>query len=251
MLFSSNHRWILPSLLSLLLVAPNARATVDFVELYYVDYPPYMIVDEAGKSSGIDVEVTKAAFAAVGINTDIRLAPWKRILKSMQRGRIAGTLSCSRRPEREPFMIFSNQLNEIRQVAIMSRNADASGLSSVDDFTKYKVIAIEDWGNQRELERRGIAHETTAGANNAINSVVFRGVDLFYNGEISSRYHARQLGLQDNIKVIPLEDKESTPLYLCLSKEFPDSEYLRDRFNEGLKIIKRNGIFKAIYAKYL
>ena len=250
MLFCSLFKRLFSPLLILLYTAP-ALAEFETVVLYAVDYPPYMVVESDDNISGIDVEVTQAAFAAVGITTDVKTAPWKRILKNIEHGRIAGTLSCSRRPDREEFIFFSDKVNEINQVAIMSRSRDDSQLNKLDDLKNFRVIAVEDWGNQRELARRGVEHQTTAEMDNGINSVVFRDVDVFYNGEMSTKYRARQLGLHDNIKAKRLSDKKSTPLHLCLSKKYPGAAVLTEKFNEGLGIIKANGVFKAIYSKYL
>jgi len=221
------------------------------LELYAVNYPPYMIIDAQGVISGIDVEVTKAAFAAVDIPVQILTAPWKRILKSLEYGYIAGALTCSYRPDREKFVNFSDKVSEANQVAVFKVNADVSELINFDDLHNFKVIAVEGWGIQKELERSQIAHDTTQEMDNGIKSVVFRDVDVFYNGELATLYRARQLNLQDKIKIKRFADKKSNTFHLCLSQEFSGSENLIKQFNRGLKIIKASGEYDKVYSKYL
>ncbi len=226
-------------------------AAEDVIELYAVDYPPYMIVSDVNNISGIDVDVTREAFAAVGITAKINTAPWKRVLKNLEHGRVLGALSCSKRPDRVSFMLFSDQVSEANQVAVMSKGLDDRKLVNFQDLSNFKVIAVEGWGIQRELVRKNIPHTTTAEMDNGIKSVVYRDIDVFYSGELTTLYRAGQLGIQDDIKIKRFTDKESSSFHLCLSKGYPDSQRLLQLFNTGLAKIKASGRFDAIYEQYL
>ncbi|MEH6446080.1 MAG: transporter substrate-binding domain-containing protein [Oceanospirillaceae bacterium] len=223
----------------------------DIVELYAVDYPPYMIIGPQGKVSGIDAEVTISAFASVGVPVQILTAPWKRVLKSLQYGSIAGALSCSKRSGREKFIAYSDKVSEANQVAVMKADGDDSQLNSFADLAKFKVMAVDGWGVQKELEAKKIAHITTQEMDDGIKSVVFRNVDIFYSGELTTLYRVRQLGLQDKIKTKRFVDKPSVSFHLCLNKSIDGNQALIEMFNQGLQNIKASGEFDAIYKKYL
>ncbi|WP_286238769.1 substrate-binding periplasmic protein [Neptuniibacter halophilus] len=235
----------------LLVCSTLLRAESDKVELYTVNYPPYTIIDEAGNISGIDVEVTKAAFAAVGIDAIIKTEPWKRIYKNVTHGRVAGVLSCSRRPDREAIILFSDPTSEATQVAIAATETDLSELQVFADLKKFSVTSVEGWGIEKELTRAGIEHTTTPDPEGSLRAVVFRDLDIYYSGRLTTLYLARQMGLADKIKVKTFTDKQSTDFHLCLSKQFPGSESLRETFNRGLKMIRENGQFQSIYDRYL
>ncbi len=220
------------------------------LELYITDYSPYMII-EGENFSGIDVEVTQAAFAEVGVETKFLAAPWKRILKSLEHGRIAGALTCSKRADRFAFIDYSDEISQANQVAITSTTTDDSKLIHLPDLNQFSVIVVEGWGVQKELTRENIKHATTQKLDSGIKSVVFRNIDVLYSGELTTLYRARKLGLQDRIKTKRFLDKQSTSLHLCLSKKFADNTVLLEKFNAGLKKIKASGKFAAIYQKYL
>lgn len=239
------------SVLMLILASFSVWAAGKPVELYAVDYPPYMIVDKQGVASGIDVEVTQAAFAAVGVETVILTAPWKRILKSLKHGRISGALTCSKRADRLNFITYSDQVSEANQVAVMAKDVNDQKLVNYEDMQYFKVIAVEGWGIQKELVKSGIKHDITQEMDNGLKSIIYRDIDIFYSGELTALYRARQLGLQDKIKTKRFADKKSSTFHLCLSKAHPQSEALVKQFNEGLKKIKASGDFDAIYKKYL
>ncbi len=226
-------------------------AQAESIELYTVDYPPYTIMGQDGVFSGIDVDVVKAAFLAVGINVELKTAPWTRILKNIEHGHTLGTISCSKRPERLEYVIFSAPISAVKDVAVMAALADDQALAQVSDLEKFEVIAVNGWGVEQELSRLGIAHTTTPSIETGINAVINRGVDVFYNGELSTLFRARELGLLDKIKLKHFKDKMSTPLHICFSKQHSESQRLVERFNLGLSRIKDQGIYQAIYDKYL
>ncbi|WP_415891664.1 transporter substrate-binding domain-containing protein [Neptuniibacter sp. PT8_73] len=234
----------------ILLLSPFAIAK-QTIQLYSVDYPPYTIIDDKGVISGIDVEVTQAAFAAVGINADIQTAPWKRILKSIRHGRMAGTVTCSKRAGRDQFILFSDVLSEANQSAVMRLERSDDDIVSFDDLGKVEVSVVDGWGIQKELQQAGIAHSIVPDVDSGIRSLVYRNVDVFYNAGLVTNYRARQLGLQDKIKIKRLKGKQSTQYHLCLSKAYPNAEVLLEKFNEGLRLIKSNGQYQVIYDRYL
>ncbi|SER04474.1 amino acid ABC transporter substrate-binding protein, PAAT family [Amphritea atlantica] len=247
-MFSRLHKSVLAVLLTSLSYV--AAAGGHQLELYTVNFPPYTIIEPQNTIRGIDVEVVTAAFAAVGIEAIITEAPWKRILKNMEHGRVAGTLSCARNAPREKFMLFSEPISENIWGAVTSRDFDSHNLSHLSDIQGYEVIAVADWGQSQQLSQHNLRHSVTPDIDSGIRSVVYRNVDLFYNGKLPSLYHAQNLGLQDKIAFHRFEDIESTPLHLCLSRLYPDSQTLLEQFNSGLNKIKHSGEFDAIYKKY-
>lgn len=221
------------------------------VEVFVIDYPPYTIVNEQSQISGIDVDVVTAAFASAGVEAVFRTAPWKRIEKNLEHGYIAGATSCSRRPEREAYILFSDKVSEINQVGVMATETDGSKLSNLMDLQHYKVTVVDGWAIQKVLVKKGIEHIKAPTMDSGIRSVVFRDIDILYNGELTTLYRAQQLGLQDKIKIKRFSDKHSTALYLCLSKHYPGNLKLLEKFNTGLKHIKASGELDVIYDKYL
>ncbi|MGH1462385.1 MAG: substrate-binding periplasmic protein [Neptuniibacter sp.] len=221
------------------------------LEFYVVHYPPYEIIDESGSISGIDVDVTKAAFAAVNISIVVKTAPWKRILKNIEYGRIPGTITCSKRPGRDVFIDYSDPISEAQQVVFSAVGTSIDSLEEFSDMNNFSVTVVDGWGIQNELELANISHQPTVDVGSGINAIVYRDVELFYNGNLTTLYHAKQMGLDDQIKATVLTGKGKTDFHLCLSKVYPNTAFLKQRFNEGLEIIKANGAYKNIYQHYI
>lgn len=235
--------------LASLISAPSLSAA-SAVELYIVDYPPYTIVD-GNRREGIDVEVTRAAFAASNVSIKIKTAPWKRIMKSMEHGRIAGVITCSKRPERQKHFYFSDSLSEVNQVAVMRKERPDQDIVSFSDLDRVKVSVVDSWSVQKELQQANIPHIMVPDVDSGIRSLLYRDIDVFYNAHLVAKYRAQQIGLLDKIKIKRLEGKTGMPYFLCLSKNYPETDELLQKFNQGLQEIKINGQYKAIYERYL
>lgn len=221
------------------------------IELFVVHYPPYEIIDPAGVISGIDVEVARKAFEAVEIPIVVKTAPWKRILKNIEYGRIAGTITCSQRPGRDTYIHYSDPISNAQQVFFSAVDTPISSLKNFSDIANYTVTVVDGWGIQKELEYAGIDHLPTLDVSSGINAIVYRDVEFFYNGFLTTQYQARVMGLENKIKATFLEDRGKTDFHICFSKAYPEYKLLTQRFNEGLKLIKSNGVFDEIYQRYL
>ena len=221
------------------------------LQFYVVDFPPYIIAPDEGDIHGIGIETTQAAFAKVGIETTFSLLPWKRIMKSMEHGSALGTVSCSRRPERSHYMLFSDELTISTRVAVSRKEIDTSGIQDLQDLRNYSVVSVEDWGMEQQLTAEAIPHEVTPTLESGIVAIRYRNIDILYASAYPSLHYAKNLGVRKDIKITPIASEPSVPLYLCLSKQYPESRTILEKFNTGLRMIKQDGTYQAIRAKYL
>lgn len=236
----------------LLLGSSAAYSESELVQLHVVDFPPYIIVSDSQVGiTGMDIDIVQAAFAATGAEVNFSSTPWKRIIKSMERGTILGTVSCSRRPERLSYMLFSDEVTSTNRVAVSRTEIETSTIQSLNDLKNYSVVSIDGWGMEQQLTAENIPHETTSTYEGAMMAMRYRNIDIFYAAEYPSLYYARKLGIHRDIKITPIHSEPVTPLYLCMSKTYPNSREIMDRFNAGLQKIKQDGTYQAIRAKYL
>lgn len=229
----------------------SVQAKEDLI-IYVVDYPPYILVnDETNEVTGVDVDVTRAALASQGIDVEFQVMPWPRIIKSMEQGIILGTLSCSKRPGRDSFMLFSDTLSNVTRSLVSKNSFDSSSIFSLSDASKHSIVTVEGWGMQKQLVSLNIAHQAAPDIASAIKAVRYRNVDLLYMAEYPARYYIKLLGEDLDLKVMPIRDEEPLSLYVCLSRGYPEAEVVLNSFNSGLRHIKENGLYDQIRSQYL
>lgn len=229
---------------------PLRAATPAQLLFYAVDYPPFIIVSPDGSITGKDIETIQAAYAAMDIQVDFATAPWKRILKGMQHGSIVGTSTCSRRPEREPYMLFSEKISEVRQAALSLYSTNTDAIKELRHLNQFSVVTVEGWSLDTQLTNLRIAHARVPSPDDAIRQLVNNRVQIFYSGQQSTLFRANQMGYGGLLKSTPLEDVPIIDYFLCISKHYPDAEKLLRLFNQGLKEIEQNGVLAAILEKY-
>lgn len=219
------------------------------LELYVVDYPPYIVVEPDGAISGRDVAVVKAAFKAVGIEVIYREVPWKRILKSLEHGTVAATPTCSARADRAHYILYSEKLSEAHQTALSVLKTPVQ-IQQLNDLKNYSVVAVEGWGIEKQLTELGIAHDTVTSPDDAIRQLINQRVEVYYSGQEATLFRAKQLGYGGLLKSTPLADVPTTDYFLCISKHYPEAQTLLTRFNTGLSLIEQNGTLREIQAQY-
>ena len=243
------HHFRLIQLLIISLFSVHVYAAHPLV-FYVVDYPPYIIVKEGKVVTGVDVDVVKAAYSAVGQDVEFRVLPWKRILKLMEAGEIAGTVSCSVREPRKRYMWFSEPISQSRVAAASIKDRGIHGIRVLEDLKNYSVVAVGGWGIQSQLITQGIEHATTKDFRTGLISIIYRGMDVFYTHEIPTLNQALKMHVEDKITMTYIDDVPPIVLHLCVSQRYPASQSIVDKFNRGLALIKKSGTFGEIQSHY-
>ena len=216
------------------------------------NYPPYITIDTTTHVvSGMDIRIVKAAFESVGINASFEAEQWQDILQGIQTGKFVGTVSCARRPERAPYMLFSDEVSTSSRVLISRPDFSSDQIESIYDLSQYRITSVAKWDMEQQLTQLNIPHSTVQSISQGLELIMAQKADAFYVSSYPALHQARQMGLQKSIKVTSLVAEPLVPLHVCFSKANPESKDLLQAFNQGLKIIKHNGTFQAIRDEYL
>lgn len=240
------------SLLLSVLFSCHVSAWGQTVTIPVVNFPPYIIISPMENTiSGMDIRIVREAFAQRNIETKFVSRPWLSIMQGMQSGSTLGTVSCSRRPERASFMLFSNELGTTSRAVISRADLDTHDIESVYDLTDYNVVSVKGWDMEQQLLSLNIPHRQISSMSEGLNDIVNGKSDLFYVSDYPAMYQARLQGIHKQLKVTNIVSEPLVPLHVCFSKQHPEARTLMQEFNEGLQTIKRNGIYQAIRNEYL
>ncbi|SBS32799.1 Bacterial extracellular solute-binding proteins, family 3 [Marinomonas aquimarina] len=240
------------SLLLSVLFGCHVSAWGQSVTFPVINYPPYIITSTADNTvSGMDIRIVREAFAQRNIDAQFVARPWQDIMQGMQTGHTLGTVSCSRRPERVSFMLFSDELGTTSRAVISRTDLDTYNIESVYDLADYRVVAVKGWDMEQQLQERKIPHQQMSSLSEGLTAVVNGDSDLFYVSDYPAMYQARQQGIHKQLKVTSIVSEPLVPLHVCFSKQHPEARSLMQEFNKGLQAIKRNGVYQTIRNEYL
>lgn len=223
------------------------------------EFPPYNYLDDKGSVVGSSTEIVTAVLRRMGFEANIRLLPLKRAYQEAAAGNVALLMTFARNPEREKDLFFTDSLASI-EVVFFKRKADHIAWNVLSDVKDFRVGYVQgyDYGStmmgaieQNTFNRLdAIAASETADYQQLLKLLHDR-IDL----AVCPKTQCTRIIRINSPKLDDLDyiDKLIGPareFYAGFSKQWPNAEALRDRFNENLKHLRAEGTIDSIFKKY-
>lgn len=225
-------------------------------EYVFATYPgvaPYIIQGE-GKPSGIEIDVVEAAMAAAGLDLRFTTVPFGRGVKQFKDGEVDAALTISLAADLDLGKAhFSDNHITFRNVAI-TLTENGIELPDVKSLGQHSVAAFEFAKEYLGPEFADMANTNPKYSEmipdtRPIPPTLFAGradvVVIEFN--IFKHHIKNETYLVPTDKLITVHNIFSENPFVVA---FADPE-VRDAFNAGLKVIRKNGTYDAILTKYV
>lgn len=209
-------------------------------------YPPYEFLDEEGRPSGFNVELTRAIARVMGMEVDIRLGSWNEMRRALTVGEVDILQGMVPSEERAAQVDFTLPHAVVHQ-SIWNRSNEPP-ITSVEQMEGREVIVMRgsimhDFMLRQNVDARLVTVDSLA---EALRLLASGSYDCALVAKLPGQYLIKKLGLT-NIEAVP------RPL---LAQDYgyavkKGNRELLARFNEGLSILKESGEYQAIYRKWL
>lgn len=211
------------------------------------DYPPYEFLDESGRPTGYNVELTRAVAEAMGLNVRIRLGPWGEIRRALENREIHAIHGMFHSEERAGSVDFSTPHTIVYHSAFARRQTPPIG--SLDDLAGKSLVVmrgdiLHDFVNQARLSDETLPVDTQA---EALRELAAGKHDYALTAKLPGVYLIRELGLNAIRPVGPA----FLPSRYCYAVPKGTNPELLSAFNEGLAILNQSGRYAQIYEKWL
>lgn len=212
------------------------------------DFPPHKIEHPgADAQRGFDIDIISEAFRRKGWSLEIAFLPWKRALEFATRDEYDGLCSCSRTPEREATLLFSDEIGAVSVGLFALSPAALEGVSGLSDLKDRRVAVVGGYNLEAELEAAGAKVSAASTDKRALEMLLHGNIDLLYAFELPTRHFMRTRTL---IKQIEYREVRRNPYYLCLSRASPRSEQAMADFNSALAEMKVDKTMRRILRRY-
>ncbi|KLN61815.1 hypothetical protein WH96_05875 [Kiloniella spongiae] len=219
------------------------------ITIHAVHYPPYSIEKSQGKDlRGFDVEVVIEAFRRVSINAKVEFMPWSRILLRTEQGKTAAALSCAKDPSRDHYIFYSKPISHMTNSYIAKQDYQGEIPRTLRDGIGKKIVVVSGYVNELELKKAEVPYHPVLNDHAALNILLKRNIDFFYSGREFIKYITAGKSTGSELRYFDMPDR--VPLHLCFSKNWPASKFILAKFNKGLAVIKSDGTYDKIHAKY-
>jgi len=218
------------------------------------EYLPF--TSEKLNGYGATTELVTAICKAADIKPNYRFFPWKRVEIALAKGEAFGAFPYGITQEREGKFKFSEPIYSVKNIIITcTKNikTDKKNMyKKLEDLKGYRVGILNGSFAEERIKQAGIQYNTI--------TTVDQAIKMLYSGRIDF-YIDDQVVIYDSIKrIFPKEVRYFTVLdnpfdeakqnYVMISKKYPNSSKILERFNYGLNVIKKNGEYERIIQKY-
>ncbi|MDW5415583.1 transporter substrate-binding domain-containing protein [Iodobacter sp. CM08] len=221
------------------------------LELVTLQYPPYQY-EENGETKGFVVEIVKEAFRRLHQPINITLLPWTRSIKMIEDGSADAVFTAYKTPEREVFADYSKEILMPQVVSLFVLKGSPiqfdGHLSSLASY-RFGVVSKISYGDvfDSAVKNKTITEldETFTGEKN-IEKLLAKRFDVLVSNKYGALDILKRHGHLDKVRELSPE-VQTIPSYMAFSKK-KNLAILRDRFDEVLLAMKKDGTYQRIIA---
>ena len=212
-----------------------------------IAYPPFCIVDAAGRANGFSVELLRAALAAMGRDVTFRTGTWAEIRGLLEKGDIQALPLVGRTPEREFLFDFTFPYMSLHGAVVVRKGT--TGIRNLDDLRERKVAVMKGDNVEEFLRRedRGIEIHTTATFQDALRELSEGRHDAVVIPRLVALRLIQETGLT-NLDVVD-QPVEGFRQDFCFAVREGNRETLA-LLNEGLALVMADGTYRHLHAKW-
>lgn len=224
--------------------------SLETIEIASEDYLPYTSKNISHK--GFVSKIVKKSFEAVKIEANFRFFSGARSFKLAKDGVYVATVPWAHRVEREEFFYYSDPVSVADvEMFFVLKNSDFdwdASLQKISDLRGISIGAVRsyNYGEEfQEAERNGVINVRRVNdVRQNFRKLFNKKIDVVISHKQVALHHLNNSFSKSHkyrIKSFPVKVTPEKFYYILFSKVNPRGEEMRDKFNEGLSIIKRNG----------
>lgn len=209
-------------------------------------WPPYSNPDGTGMAN----DIVKAAYQAVGIGVVFNVRPYKRLEAEAKHGKFVGIFSVTRDASKEREFLWGNELLFVSQALYYHHKDRPINAKAVDELRQGERIGVilgYPYGEAFDRNDR-IVKEWVRSYEQNIDKLLANRLDAIVMNDKGAKKLLAEMRLTDQI--VPAFPGMSSPQYVAFSKEHPRAEHYAKKLDEGLRIIKANGVYDRILKRY-
>lgn len=235
-------------LLLALLVTSTSLAAEPWRVVGDEQFAPYSFVTaEDDTPRGLDVELVDAVLREAKVSYDIRLYPWERVKRMLDRGEVQMAFQFAGTPLRQQQYELVGPLRSGSTVFMTTAKTALSDWKSLDDLSPYVIGQVRGYAYEENFDRADLARDTTAQNPRQLVSMLLAGrIDIIVGDRVQLQYFVREQRAQEQVRILP-RPLIQMPRFVAFAKG--DSERAR-QFSEALVRLRKSGTLGKIEQRW-
>jgi len=234
----------------LLLMMMTFVLCAEQIKIVTGEWSPY--TSEQLDDKGFVSAVLKEVFKSAGYEVVIEFYPWKRCEAMILSGEAFGTFPYFFTEERGKVYSFSDPIIN-SESKVFYYGDKTYNLSKTDDYKPYKFGAILGYWYIDSLIKHSFKYDTTNNELSAFTMLKNGRFEMIINDELVG-WDLIKREFPNEVKkfhTLPDPFSAASGLHLMISKGYPDSQKITEKFNVALKKFKESKEFQALKKKYV
>ena len=205
---------------------------------------------------GFASHIVTEAFALVGVEVEYGFFPWTRAVKLAREGTWDGGAVFWDTEERRKHFFFTDAVVP-SIVVFFHLTTTEFDWDTYEDLSDVRIGATLEYSYGKDFDAAEVAGtiktDRAPDDESGLRKLLKGRIDVF-PGEVMVTYdQIRDIFSEEQAALFTYHPKpiNDQPLYLLLSKKISGNEQMRDRFNEGLRLLKESGKYDQIIADAL
>ncbi|WP_159104337.1 substrate-binding periplasmic protein [Sneathiella glossodoripedis] len=217
------------------------------LEIACSHFPPSKIEGAPDGRRGHDIDFLIAAFENSDYDLNVRYMPWKRATERVRNGQSDALCACSYQPEREDWILFSDQLG-LQEVGYFYNPKTTDGqVQDPNLLFKKSIGVVRSYNLHKELLDANRKVVPVVSSETGLEMLIERRIYSFYSFRNTSQYILSRLPGGRDIQYHPVR---KSPYYMCFSRLSPHAIDAREQFNKGMREIIYSGEYERILDNY-
>ena len=214
-------------------------------------FSPYQFKDSIdGHLIGISTEIVQAIQKRIGDTNKIKVYPWVRGNKILDKKKNSALFSMMRTKSRENKYKWVGPLDRL-EIVFFKRKGSNITLKSIDDARKVKKIGVtKKVANYEILHSKGFKNLDVIGGSDDKNiKKLLKGrIDLWPYVKVAGLYNAKKIGQAGMIVPIPNVTLAAGDLYIAFNKNTDDK--IIKKWQKAFDELLKDGTIAKIKARY-
>jgi len=211
-------------------------------------WPPFS--DELGH--GMSADIVTAAYASVGLEVEFVVRPYSRVLLEVRSGRLGAGFNVTRQASTEEVYIFGQEPILYAQASVFSTSSAERQYDSYDDIPDGKQFGLingYEYGDAFEAQRHRFREQRLNTQVQIIAMMMAGRLDMAVMFDRVAAYTVTSMGVDPEALDKRFVNHQSA-IYVAFSRKHARSQWWANKLDEGLGIIKQQGIYSSILARY-
>lgn len=212
-------------------------------------FAPYSFILDQNDTQpkGIDVELVQAVLDEAGLRYQLRLYPWERVKRMLDRGQVQMAFQFAGTAQRHLQYELVGPIRTGATVFMTTHKTAIQDWREVEDLEPYTIGQVRGYAYQTDFDKADLARDTSAQNPRQLVSMLLAGrIDIIVGDRMQLLYFVREQLAEQQVRLLPTPLVEM-PRYVAFAKG--DTQRAQ-QFSAALERLRAEGRLDAIQQRW-